>query len=157
MTHAPATQTGAFQSELPLSLPLYGASFGQAFGRFWKKYATFSGRASRSEFWWWQLATVLVGTVLYVIMAVGGFAGATYDVTTGTSQPGPLIGVGAGLLGLWLLATIVPSLAIVWRRLHDSNRSGGFYFLGLIPLIGGIILLVLFVLESNPEGERFDA
>jgi len=156
VTHAPAAQQAVIHSGPPLSLPLYGASFGQAFRRFWTKYATFSGRASRSEFWWWYLANAIVVAVLYAITAIGGFAGATYDATTGTSEPGPLIGVGAGLLGLWALATIVPSFAIAWRRLHDTNRSGGFWFLGLIPFVGGIILLVLFVLESDPQGDRFD-
>jgi uncharacterized membrane protein YhaH (DUF805 family) len=153
MTYAPTTPSG----EPQLALPLYGASFGQAFGRFWKKYATFSGRASRSEFWWWYLANVIVVAVLYAIMAIGGIAGATYDSTTGTSEPGPLIAVGAGLLGLWSLATLIPTIAIAWRRLHDSNHSGAFWFLGLIPIVGAIILIVFFLFDSNPEGARFDA
>ena len=157
MTYAPAPQPAADLSDPPLALPLYGASFGQAFRRFWRKYATFSGRASRSEFWWWQLANAIVVVVLYVFTAIGAFSGATFDPTTGTSQPGPLIGVGAALLALWGLATIVPALAISWRRLHDGNRSGGFWFLGLIPIVGGIILLVLFILDSDAQGARFDA
>ena len=157
MTYNAATQPPTSPGELPLALPLYGASFGQAFRRFWRKYATFSGRASRSEFWWWYLANVVVVIVLYAFMAVGAFAGATYDATTGTSQPGPLIGVGAALLVLWSLATIVPTLAISWRRLHDGNRSGGFWFIGLVPIVGGIVLLVLFALDPDPQGARFDA
>ncbi|MET0813280.1 MAG: DUF805 domain-containing protein [Microbacterium sp.] len=152
MTNAPAPQT-----DVPLSQPLYGASFGQAFSRFWKKYATFTGRASRSEFWWWYLANVIVVAVLYAITAIGGIVGHTVSATTGRSEPGPLIGVGAGLLVIWSLATIVPHLAIAWRRLHDTNRSGAFWFLGFIPLVGTIILLVMFVLDSDPEGARFDA
>jgi|TARA_B100000519_G_scaffold13659_1_gene10250 uncharacterized membrane protein YhaH (DUF805 family) len=140
-----------------LSQPLYGASFGQAFTRFWKKYATFSGRASRSEFWWWYLANIIIVTVLYIITAIGGFAGASIDSATGASAPGPLFGVGIALLVIWWLAIIVPTLALSWRRLHDTNRSGLFWFLGFIPVVGGIILLVLFVLDSDPAGARFDA
>jgi uncharacterized membrane protein YhaH (DUF805 family) len=150
------TQASAPQSELPLALPLYHASFGQAFSRFWKRYATFSGRASRSEFWWWYLANAIVVVALYAFMAVGGIAGATRDAT-GASQPGPLIGVGAALLLLWGLVIVVPTLAISWRRLHDANLSGWFWLVGLIPVVGGIAVLVLYVLGSNPAGARFDA
>lgn len=157
MTNAPASQPAGSQTETPLSQPLYGASFGQAFGRFWKKYATFTGRASRSEFWWWYLANVIVIAVLYAITAIGGVSGATLDPATGTTQPGPLIGVGAFLLVAWALATIVPNLAIAWRRLHDTNKSGAFWFLAFVPLVGGIILIILFALESDPQGARFDA
>ena len=73
------------------------------------------------------------------------------------SAPGPLFGVGIALLVIWWLAIIVPTLALSWRRLHDTNRSGLFWFLGFIPVVGGIILLVLFVLDSDPAGARFDA
>ncbi len=63
----------------PLSQPLYGASIGQAVSRFFKKYATFSGRASRSEFWWWYLVFVVVTGVLYAIAVAVGTAGATRE------------------------------------------------------------------------------
>lgn len=140
----------------PLAWPLYGASFGQAFTRYWKKYATFTGRASLSEFWWTRLALFLITLVLVVIMVGGGLAGATYDPITGDSEPGPLIGVGALLYVLFGLATIVPELAISWRRLHDANLAGPFYLLAFIPGVGGIIVLVLTLLPSNPAGRRFD-
>jgi uncharacterized membrane protein YhaH (DUF805 family) len=140
----------------PLSAPLYGATFGQAITRFFKKYGTFSGRASRSEFWWWYLFYAIVSGVLYGIAATVGAASAT------VSDDGTMVVFGPGfwIAGipymLWALATIVPWLALAWRRLHDTNRSGGFYFLGLIPLVGGIILLVFFLLPSDPAGARFD-
>jgi hypothetical protein len=57
-----------------LAEPLYGASFGQAVARFFRKYATFSGRASRSEYWWWQLATTLVYLLLGIVTVVIGLA-----------------------------------------------------------------------------------
>ncbi|GAA1929586.1 hypothetical protein GCM10009775_22050 [Microbacterium aoyamense] len=156
MTQPPAPQPAGVAGEPPLSQPFYGASFGQAFSRFWKKYATFTGRASRSEFWWWYLANVIVVGVLYALTAILGFSGATIDATTGTTVPGPLFVVGSSLLGLWGLAVLIPSLALAWRRLHDTNRSGGFWFLGLIPFVGWIILLVFYVSDSNPQGARFD-
>ncbi|WIB65644.1 DUF805 domain-containing protein [Curtobacterium sp. MCBD17_040] len=56
----------------------------------------------------------------------------------------------------WSLATLVPGLALAWRRLHDTNRSGRWYLLLLIPVVGAIILLVWFAGQSRPEGARFD-
>lgn len=140
---------------VPLSLPLYGASLGQAASRFFKKYATFSGRASRSEFWWWFLCNTIIAGVLYAIMAAAGFSGATVS-ETGATTPGPGFAIAVIPYSLWSLATIVPWLALVWRRLHDTNRSGGWYFIGLVPFVGSIILLVFLVLDSDPAGARFD-
>lgn len=158
MTYA-APQPQAAQvtgtSGAPLSQPLYGASFGQAFGRFWKKYATFSGRASRSEFWWWFLANALIVTVIGGIMIAGGVSGSV-SPTTGDYVPGPLLAAGGILLLVWILATLIPRLALTWRRLHDANLAGPFWFLSFVPGVGDIIVLVLTVLPSNPAGARFD-
>ncbi|KQQ94319.1 hypothetical protein ASF62_09355 [Leifsonia sp. Leaf325] len=143
----------------PLDAPLYGASFGQAISRFWSKYATFSGRASRSEFWWSYLFLVIISTVLYILLFVGiTSGGVTTDATTGAAvlNPSPFGIIMTIVYVVWGLAVLVPTLAISWRRLHDTNRSGGFWFLGLIPLVGGIIVLVFFILESDPAGARFD-
>jgi len=143
-------------SATPLSAPLYGATFGQAISRFFKKYATFSGRASRSEFWWFFLFNFIVAGVLNGIAAAAGAAGATFS-DLGVYQPGPAYWLVAIPYWLWLLATFVPWLALSWRRLHDTNKSGGFWFLGLIPFVGPIIVLVLMALDSDPAGARFDA
>ncbi|AWB94632.1 DUF805 domain-containing protein [Agromyces badenianii] len=142
-------------SAAPLSAPLYGASFGQAISRFFKKYATFSGRASRSEFWWWFLINTIVAGVLYGIAAAAGAAGSTVS-DNGMIVPGPGFAVAVIPYSIWALATFIPWLALAWRRLHDTNRSGGWYFIGLVPFIGGIILLVFFLLPSDPAGARFD-
>lgn len=155
MTYA-APSHHAASASTPLSQPLYGASFGQAFGRFWREYATFSGRASRSEFWWWLLARLLVVVAITVFMLVGGFAGATTDPITGRTQPGPLLAVGGILLILWWLATLIPMIALSWRRLHDANLAGPFWFISFVPGIGEIAILVLYILPSNPAGARFD-
>lgn len=161
----PGGQIRGAASPEDLSLPLYGASFGQAVKRFFKKYATFSGRASRSEIWWMALFGFLVQLVPGILAGIGGgMAAATsaVDPYTGQVTSGPsgaaaaLIGIGS-ILGLLIaLAMIIPTLAIIWRRLHDGNFAGPFFFLYFIPGVGQIILLVLLLLPSKPEGQRFD-
>ena len=149
------TTPAAPAGETPLWAPLYGASFGQAVKRFFTKYADFTGRASRSEYWWWILFSIIVAIVLEVLALGLGFAGATVN-DDGTSTPGPLFWIPGLLIAVWSLGTIVPHLALIWRRLHDVDLAGPFFFLGFIPIVGGIIVLVLTILPSKPEGARFD-
>ena len=140
---------------VPLSAPYYGAPLGAAFARFWRKYATFSGRASRAEYWWWVLISIIVVAIFFLI---GTLAGEIYGspTTSGSLSVGPGYGIYVALSAIWGLAVLVPGLALVWRRLHDTNRSGGYYFLALIPFVGAIILLVFLLLPADPAGARFD-
>lgn len=151
-----------------LSRPLYGATFGQAVRRFWKKFSVFSGRASRSEYWFAYLFQVLVLLVPYILVIVGTVmstattASSSYSpYSTPTAEPsGPGVAImiiGWILLVILALAMVVPYLAISWRRLHDANLAGPFWFLTFIPGVGGLIVLVLMILPSKPEGRRFDA
>ena len=136
--------------EPPLWAPYYGAPLPAAVKRFFTKYATFSGRASRSEYWWWFLVSTLVGIVLNIIVQ----SGVRYTAYGSTAGPGTIIG---GILAvIFLLATLVPSLALCVRRLHDSNRSGWMVLLGLIPFAGAIILLVFTLLGPDPRGQQYD-
>lgn len=143
-------QTG----EPPLWAPYYGAPFPAAVKRFWKKYTVFSGRASRSEYWWWVLVAAVVGIVLQIIATAAGGAGAT--TTASGTAPGPAAVPVLILLVVWGLATFIPSLALTVRRLHDGNFSGWLVVLALVPFLGGIALLVMTILPSNPAGQRFD-
>jgi len=149
--------------EPPLWAPWYGIAFPKAVGRFFRKYARFDGRASRSEYWWWVLANGIVFVVLYAVLFA--FIFATGDTTTSSSASGvqastnstsPLVAIPGILFLLWGLATLVPNLALSWRRLHDANLAGPFWFLTFIPGVGWIVVLVLTLLESKPEGQRFD-
>jgi uncharacterized membrane protein YhaH (DUF805 family) len=130
--------------------------------RFFKKYVRFDGRASRSEYWWWALTHFIVLAVLYTLYGIGAATSESRTVsngsvtTTAMTSPSVLFVVAGILIGIWGLATIIPNLAIVWRRLHDANFAGPFYFLGLIPIVGPIILLVFLVMGPKPEGQRFD-
>lgn len=152
--------------EPPLWAPWYGISFGGAIRRFFKKYARFDGRASRSEFWWWYLANGIIGIVLGILYGIGVATSgrSTMTSTTSTSasyqttitEPSALYIIMAIVIGIWSLAILVPSIALFWRRLHDANLAGPFWFLGFIPFVGGIILIILAILPSKPEGQRFD-
>jgi uncharacterized membrane protein YhaH (DUF805 family) len=142
--------------EPPLWAPYYGAPFPAAVKRFFKKYATFSGRASRSEYWLWTLVSVAVSIILNIIIGVGSAATTSASTLTSQAAPGPGAIIGYILLGIWGLATIVPSLALVVRRLHDGNFSGWLVLIVLVPFLGALALLVFMILGSNPAGQRFD-
>lgn len=149
------TPQAGYSGAVPLSAPLYGATLGDAVRRFFTKYATFSGRASRSEYWWWFLVSFVVSGVLQLLAVVtGGPGGVAADDTY--QAPGAGYVIFSIITLIWALATLIPSIALLVRRLHDGNFSGFFAFLGLIPFIGGIIILVLTLLPSKPEGARFD-
>ena len=150
--YQPTPQTGA---EPPLDWPWYGIGFGAAVKRFFKKYATFNGRASRGEYWWVTLFNVLVAVVLNAFM-LPGLISASTAASTGVA---PELGAGyyaaTGLASLWSLVILVPSIAVAVRRLHDTGRSGWFYLLGLIPLVGPIILIVFFASATSSTAERY--
>ncbi len=126
--------------------PFYGAPFAEAVRRFWRKYTVFTGRASRAEYWWWWLTSFVVGLVLLLVPQL---------FTPGS----PVLEnpVGSYLFVLWGLVTLIGSLALGARRLHDAGRSGFWQFLHALPVLGGIVLLVLFLLPPDPKGARFDA
>jgi uncharacterized membrane protein YhaH (DUF805 family) len=106
-----------------------------------KKYATFEGRARRKEFWFFALFNFLAMIVLALIDGVLG----TFSEEA-----------GIGLLsGIYVLAIIIPSIAVTVRRLHDTDRSGWWFLLSFVPLIGGLVLLVFEVLDSTPGANRY--
>jgi uncharacterized membrane protein YhaH (DUF805 family) len=157
----PAQQPYGQLAEVPLSQPFYGAPIGQAVRRFWKKYATFTGRASRAEFWWWYLVSTLVSLVLSAISRL--FAGPQPVPPTTQEQLDGYFGQvmawslrGSVLSLIWGLATLVGMLALSTRRLHDTNRSGWWYLLIFIPIVGAIILIVFWASAPKPEGQRYD-
>lgn len=117
-------------------------NFGEAIKSFWTNYATFKGRASRSEFWFAILFIVLVRIGLNFIDMT--MMGSRYNADN-----------DGYLGGLFALATFIPLLAISWRRLHDIDKSGGFWFFYFIPIVGWIFLLVWFCTKGKPEANRF--
>jgi uncharacterized membrane protein YhaH (DUF805 family) len=140
-------------------LPLYGAAPLTAYARYWRRYVVFSGRASLSEYWWPVLLNVVVAVVVgllgAILLAVG--SGLSDQGLGLAAVPNALGAVLLFALFLFFLAQLIPSIAIAVRRLHDANLSGLFFLLSFIPSVGGLIVLVLTVLPSNPEGRRFDS
>lgn len=100
-----------------------------------RQYTDFSGRARRREYWMFVLANFIVGIVIGILESILGSKG--------------IIG------GIYSLAVLIPSLAVCVRRLHDVGKSGWFYFIGLIPLIGWIWLIVMFCQDSQPEANKW--
>ena len=108
-----------------------------------KKYAVFSGRARRKEYWFFVLFNIIISIVLAVI-----------DGVTGSFSPE----AGMGLLGgIYTLAVLIPGIAVSVRRLHDTERSGGWLLIALVPLIGAIVLLVFMVQDSKPGQNQYGA
>jgi len=105
------------------------------------KYATFSGRAPRSEFWWFFLF-LLLGNILFSIID---------GVIFGTIEGQQITVLGA----IFSLAVILPSIAVGVRRLHDKDMSGWWYLLVLIPILGALVLLFFFVQKGTDGPNRF--
>ena len=108
-----------------------------------KKYAVFSGRARRKEYWYFALFNMIISIVLAVIDGVTGSFSAE---------------AGMGLLGgIYTLAILIPGIAVSVRRLHDTERSGWWLLIALVPLIGAIVLLVFMVQDSKPGQNQYGA
>ncbi len=105
-------------------------TFGESISTCFKKYATFDGRATRSEYWWFFLFTFLVSVALGIVSEV--------------------------LSVVFTLGVLLPSLAVGARRLHDIDKSGWFLLVWFIPIIGWIIMIVWAVQEGK-EPNRFSA
>jgi uncharacterized membrane protein YhaH (DUF805 family) len=111
--------------------------FGDAISTVFGKYASFSGRAVRSEFWFWVLFTFIVLVVLNIIQfSVSAIGGSVLQL-------------------LFELATLIPSVAVAARRLHDTDRSGWWQLLAFVPIVGFILLLVWYCQPGTPGTNRF--
>ena len=112
-------------------------SFQQAITSVFQKYLCFSGRARRSEYWYFALLNWVVTAVLTAVVR-----------NTDSS-------FASLLLSLWNIAVLLPGLGVCWRRLHDIGRSGAWFFLNLVPLVGQIILLVWLCRDSQPGWNQY--
>jgi uncharacterized membrane protein YhaH (DUF805 family) len=117
----------------PLSSPLVS---------YWKRvvlerYAQFTGRARRAEFWWYFLANFIIGVVLNILIAVSSIFWVLYVI--------------------YALAVLIPGLAVAVRRLHDTDKSGWWILIGLIPIAGIIVLIVFWATDGSPSPNQYGA
>jgi uncharacterized membrane protein YhaH (DUF805 family) len=105
----------------------------------WRNYADFLGRARRMEYW----TFVLINSVVFAVIALIAIATRSWGVWV--------------LAGLFGLALIIPWVSVTVRRLHDTGRSGWYYLIGFIPVVGEIWLLVLLLLDSEPGPNLYGA
>jgi uncharacterized membrane protein YhaH (DUF805 family) len=115
----------------PMSNPLVG---------YWKRvvlerYAQFAGRAGRAEFWWYFLAALIIGIVFNVLIAISNVFWVIYAI--------------------YGLAVLIPGLAVGVRRLHDTDKSGWWLLIALVPLVGIIVLIVFWATEGTPAPNRY--
>ncbi len=108
-----------------------------------KKYAVFSGRSTRSEYWFFLLFNLLAAIIIGLI---SGIIGAILGLDTETTT---------GLADLYILVALLPWLALNARRLHDIGLSGWWILISLVPLLGPIAMLVLCAQDSQPGPNRF--
>lgn len=113
-----------------------------------RRYAEFSGRSRRKEYWMWVLLNAIVGVVIGVLGAWGASS------RLFSSEEEIVLYFGC-TLGIWALITFLPNLAVAVRRLHDTDRSGWAILFGLIPLVGAFILLYFYVSEGTNGPNRF--
>ena len=121
------------------------------------RYFDFNGRSRRAEFW---LFLLLIGIVVFVLAELERMLGLVVNYDAVSADPSGLssyeVHIHAGYLtGLFLLATIIPYIAVAVRRLHDRDRTGWWLLIGFVPLIGAITLLVFFVRRGTVGPNRF--
>jgi len=147
-------------------VPNESVGFIAAYKAYWKNYANFNDRTSRAGYWWVFLMNALIGIVVMIVMLVTTAGLLSYGLgdpyyysdygpsSTAWSWLGGFIAFYI-IYGIWGLVNLVPSLAIVVRRLHDTGKSWVWMLLALIPFVGGIILIVLLAMPQKfpPENE----
>ncbi len=108
------------------------------------KYTTMRGRAPRSEYWWFVVFTWIA---IFVTSFLFGIIGAMINHETGAMV--------AGSVGYFLvcMVLVIPNICVLVRRLHDTGHSGFWYFIGFVPLVGGLWLLYLMIKDSDDENE----
>lgn len=113
----------------------------------WKKYIDFSGRASRKEFWTFYLINAAVVILVSAIYSPG--------LVHHPMGMGVYSASASNFLFAFFVVAVVPTLAVIVRRLHDTGRRGWWVLLGFVPVIGGLILLILLLFESEAGDNRY--
>ena len=107
------------------------------------KYATFTGRARRKEFWMYFLVVAIIEIALSIILSILGLIGGVFVI------------IGSFITVLFGLVIIIPTLALWMRRLHDTGKSGWWLLINIIPVVGSIVLLIFALLDSQPGDNKY--
>lgn len=113
-----------------------------------RRYADFSGRSRRKEYWMFQLLMLLVYMPLGILMGIGAAIGSD-------NGSGALFYLALVAMLLLMLAVFIPGLAVQVRRFHDQDKSGWFVLFNLVPYVGGFVVLVFMCLRGTPGPNRF--
>jgi len=109
------------------------------------QYAVFEGRARRSEYWMFTLFNMLLGTAAMVI----GF------ILSALTESGGPLGLFMSLYSVYSLAALLPGIAVTCRRFHDVNKPGSYMLFAFLPVVGGILMLVWLIQDSDPGPNRY--
>jgi uncharacterized membrane protein YhaH (DUF805 family) len=126
--------------------------FTEAVRSVYSKYATFSGRSCRSEYWWWALFSIIASIGIGALESALGLGQGSVMHGGGGMEASYS---GGPLSIIWSLANLIPAIAVGVRRLHDTDRSGWWLLIGVIPLIGAIVLIVWFATKGTTGPNRF--
>lgn len=111
----------------------------------WRQFAVFTGRSPRKEFWYFYLINTVI--MLSLSLSAGGYL------------IHPTLGFRIEAVGPWAvifgLAVFIPTLAVIVRRLHDTGKRGWWLLLGFVPVVGGLILLILLAIDSDPGTNQY--
>jgi uncharacterized membrane protein YhaH (DUF805 family) len=127
-------------------------NFTEAVAKVYRNYVSFGGRARRSEYWWWALYMLITGIIVGIVEYLLGLG--TGTVSSGGGEFSATYN-GGPLSGLWSLLHFLPGIGVAIRRLHDTDRSGWWLLIALIPLIGLIVLIVWFATKGTTGQNRF--
>ncbi|WEK46158.1 MAG: DUF805 domain-containing protein [Candidatus Andeanibacterium colombiense] len=119
----------------------------------YRRYADFSGRSRRKEYWMFALLQLIVACVFYALL----FAGMPEMDAPGqiAQAPGALFYAGFILFMIFALVSFIPSLAVTVRRLHDQDKSGWWILIEFVPFVGPLILLIFMFMDGTPGPNRF--
>lgn len=105
-----------------------------------KKYAVFDGRASRSEYWYFFLFNIIIG---FIFGLIDGFAGLAITSSVGV------------LGGIYSLVLLLPGIGVFIRRMHDTGRSGWWWLIAFVPIIGAIMMIIWLVKDSDEGTNKY--
>lgn len=136
-----------------MTAPLYGATIRQAAYRFFKRWNDFSGRSSRSEYWWWYLVSFVVSAIFLFLISISSvnIFSVGEDYMRASTHFSPLAIAVVLVFILWEILILIPGLSLSVRRLRDAGFRWWLIFLPLIPYVGAIAFIILMIMPTRDE------